>query len=35
MLTARCAREAGISENEIETHGYSVVAIEPGSLRAI
>lgn len=28
MVTATCAREAGINETEIETHGYSVVAIE-------
>jgi len=29
MVAARCAREAGISEEEIETHGSTVVALEP------
>jgi len=28
MVAAKCAREAGITEKDIETHGYSVVAIE-------
>mmetsp|Transcript_36140 Transcript_36140/g.93245 ORF Transcript_36140/g.93245 Transcript_36140/m.93245 type:complete len:1065 (-) Transcript_36140:47-3241(-) len=28
MVAAKCAREAGISAHEIETHGYSVVALE-------
>ena len=28
MLTAKCARDAGLSDSEIDTHGYSVVAIE-------
>ncbi|CAJ1398752.1 unnamed protein product [Effrenium voratum] len=28
MLTAQCAREAGITDSEIETHGYSVIALE-------
>lgn len=31
MLTAKCARDAGVSENEIQTHGYSVVALELGN----
>lgn len=31
MLTAKCARDAGVSDNEIQTHGYSVVALELGS----
>eukprot|EP00438_Fugacium_kawagutii_P018137 Skav231600 [mRNA] locus=scaffold232:376962:381836:+ [translate_table: standard] len=31
MLTAKCARDAGVSDHEIETHGYSVVALELGS----
>ncbi|CAE8640948.1 unnamed protein product, partial [Polarella glacialis] len=28
MVAAKCAREAGVSDAEIETHGYTVVAIE-------
>ncbi|CAE7738809.1 adt-1 [Symbiodinium microadriaticum] len=28
MLTAKCAREAGITDEEIETHGSSVIALE-------
>jgi len=28
MVAAKCAREAGVTEKEIETHGYTVVALE-------
>eukprot|EP00932_Pfiesteria_piscicida_P000059 SRR837773.10053.p1 GENE.SRR837773.10053~~SRR837773.10053.p1 ORF type:complete len:199 (-),score=46.13 SRR837773.10053:145-681(-) len=28
MVAARCARDAGLEERDLETHGYSVVAIE-------
>jgi len=28
MVAARCAREAGVDDKEIETHGYTVVALE-------
>mmetsp|Transcript_136991 Transcript_136991/g.355848 ORF Transcript_136991/g.355848 Transcript_136991/m.355848 type:complete len:1062 (-) Transcript_136991:29-3214(-) len=28
MVAAKCAREAGITDKDIETHGYTVVAIE-------
>jgi len=28
MVAARCARDAGISEKDIDTHGYTVVAVE-------
>eukprot|EP00931_Biecheleriopsis_adriatica_P084550 TRINITY_DN5843_c0_g1_i1.p1 TRINITY_DN5843_c0_g1~~TRINITY_DN5843_c0_g1_i1.p1 ORF type:complete len:1099 (-),score=230.09 TRINITY_DN5843_c0_g1_i1:243-3326(-) len=28
MVAAKCARDAGITESEIETHGYTVVALE-------
>lgn len=28
MVAAQCAREAGVSEEDVETHGYSVIALE-------
>eukprot|EP00933_Yihiella_yeosuensis_P084403 TRINITY_DN98879_c0_g1_i1.p1 TRINITY_DN98879_c0_g1~~TRINITY_DN98879_c0_g1_i1.p1 ORF type:complete len:505 (-),score=100.14 TRINITY_DN98879_c0_g1_i1:97-1566(-) len=28
MVAAKCAREAGVTETDIETHGYTVVAVE-------